>query len=100
MRTLFLLPLVVLVASAEPRTLTLKQAVELALRQNPDIVMARLDEQKAGYEVQAVKEPTLPRVFVGSGLAYSSGMPMSIDGASPSVVQAKAVRNIYNAQQR
>jgi outer membrane protein TolC len=99
MRTLFLLPLVLFSAFAEPRTLTLKQAVELALRQNPDLVMARLDEQKAGYEVQAVKEPMLPRVYVGSGLAYSSGMPMSIDGATPSIVQAKAVRNIYNAQQ-
>lgn len=84
---------------AAPRVVTLKEAVELALRQNPDIVLARLDEQRAAYEVQAVKEPMLPRVYVGSGLAYSSGMPMSIEGASPSIVQAKAVRNIYNAQQ-
>lgn len=99
MRQLLLLPLLLASAFAEPRTLTLKQAVELALRQNPDIVLARLDEQKAAYEVQAVKEPLLPRVYVGSGLAWSSGMPMSIDGASPSVVQAKAVRNMYNAQQ-
>lgn len=84
---------------AEPRTLTLKQAVELALRQNPELVLARLDEQKAAYEIQAVREPMLPRIVVGSGLAYSSGMPMSIEGASPSIVQAQAIRNIYNAPQ-
>ena len=85
--------------NAEPLTLTLKQAVELALRQNPELVLARLDEQKAAYEIQAVKEPMLPRLVVGSGLAYSSGMPMSIEGASPSIVQAQAIRNIYNAPQ-
>ena len=84
---------------AEPRTLTLKQAVELALRQSPELVLSRLDEQKAAYEIQAVKEPLLPRIVVGSGLAYSSGMPMSIEGASPSIVQAQAIRNIYNAPQ-
>lgn len=99
MRTLSLLLALACLGWAEPRTLTLKQAVELALKQNPDLVIARLDEQKAAYEIQAVKEPMLPRVFVGSGLAYSSGMPMSIEGASPSVMQAKAVRNIYNAVQ-
>lgn len=99
MRIVFLLPILACAVVAEPRTFTLKQAVELALKQSPDLVLARLDEQKAAYEIQAVKEPMLPRVFVGSGLAYSSGMPMSIEGASPSVMQAKAVRNIYNAVQ-
>ena len=79
--------------------MTLKQAVDLALKQNPDLLLAQLDEQKAAYEIQAVKEPMLPRIVVGSGLAYSSGMPMSIEGASPSIVQAQAVRNIYNAPQ-
>lgn len=99
MRTLTLVFTIALSAWAEQKTLTLKQAVDLALQQNPDLHLSRLDEQKAGLEVTAVKEPLLPRVVVGSGLAYSSGMPMSIDGASPSVVQAKAVRNIWNPQQ-
>lgn len=96
------LPAVLLLGSllnAEPRTLTLKQAVELALRQSPELVLLRLDEQKASFEIQAVKEPMLPRIVVGSGLAYSSGMPMSIEGASPSIIQAQGVRNIYNAPQ-
>lgn len=99
MRHLLALLLAGLSLQAEPLTLTLKQAVELALRQSPQLVLARLDEQKAALEVQAVKEPLLPRLVVGSGLAYSSGMPMSIEGASPSIVQAQAVRNIYNAPQ-
>jgi outer membrane protein TolC len=31
----------------ETYTLTLRQAVDLALQQNPDLILARLDEQKA-----------------------------------------------------
>lgn len=82
--------------AAETRTLTLKQAVDPALLQNPDITIARLDEMRAALEVQVVKEPILPRVYAGSGLAYSNGFPMSIEGSAPSIVQAKATRTIYS----
>ncbi|MGC8758912.1 MAG: TolC family protein [Bryobacteraceae bacterium] len=84
---------------AGERVLTLREAVDLAARQSPDIVLARLDEQRAVLGVQAVREPALPRLIVGSGLAYSSGMPMSIEGATPAVIQAKAVRTLWNRPQ-
>ena len=88
-----------LALASESTTLTLKQAVDLALRQNPDITIARLDELRAALDVQVVKEPVLPRVYAGSGLAYSNGFPMSIDGSAPSIVQAKATRTIYSRSQ-
>ena len=84
---------------AEIRYLTLRQAVDLALKQNPDIVLARLDEQKAVQGVRVAKDPFAPRVSLGSGLAYSSGFPMSIEGSAPSVVQAYAKQFIFNRQQ-
>lgn len=85
--------------SAGERVLTLREAVDLASRQSPEVVLARLDEQRAALEAQAVREPALPRLVVGSGLAYSSGMPMSIEGATPAVVQAKAVRTLWSRPQ-
>ncbi len=85
--------------AAENLTLSLKQAVDLALRQNPDIALARLEEQRAALNVQVVKEPLLPRVYAGSGLAYSNGFPMSIEGSAPSIVEARAVRNLYSRPQ-
>lgn len=88
------------VAAAAPRTMTLKEAVDLALRQNPSLVMARLDAQKAGLEVQATREGLLPRFVAGSGMAYTYGMPMSVEGSAPTVVQARAIRSIYHAPQR
>lgn len=95
MRALALLILPACLA-AEPRVLTLKQAIDLALRQNTDLVISRLDEQKASLEVQAIREPLLPRVVVGSGLAYTSGMPMTVEGSAPSIVQAQGIRSIYD----
>ena len=101
MKPLTALTIAICIAASaqEPRSMTLKEAVDLALQQNPDLVMARLDEQKAQLEVTAVAEPLLPRVVVGSGLAYSNGMPLSIEGSAPSILQANAVRSLYNAPQ-
>ena len=84
---------------AEIYTFTLKQAVDRALRQNPDIALARLDEQKALEGIRVAKDPFSPRVGIGSGLAYSSGFPLSIEGAAPSVVRAQASQYLFNRQQ-
>ncbi|MEJ5368429.1 MAG: TolC family protein [Bryobacteraceae bacterium] len=99
MRTFYALFVILSAAHAAPRVLTLRQAVELAGQQSPEVVLARLDEQRAALEIRAVREPLLPRLMAGSGLAYSSGMPMSIEGATPAVVQAKGVRTIWNRPQ-
>jgi outer membrane protein TolC len=82
--------------TAEVRTLTLLEAVELALKQNPEVALARLDERKAAESVRLARDAFIPKVIAGSGLAYSNGMPMSIQGASPSVVQAQAVGSVFD----
>lgn len=79
--------------------MTLRQAVEMALKQNPDITLARLDEAKARQGVLVAKDPFTPHLVIGSGLAYSNGFPMSIQGSAPSVVQANIVQDIFNRQQ-
>jgi outer membrane protein TolC len=98
MRNLFLILAGCVCAHAETRTLTLKEAVDLALRQNSDLLLSRLDEQKAALGVDAIREPLTPRIVVGSGLAYSNGFPMSIEGSAPAVIQAKAIRSLYDPQ--
>jgi len=96
----YILPLAaVQLLHAEIYTLTLKQAVDRSLRQNPDIAMARLDELKALKGIQMAKDPFSPKVGIGSGLAYSSGFPLSIEGAAPSVVRAQASQYLFNRQQ-
>ena len=98
-RSFGLIVLFSMAARAEVYMMTLKQAVEQALAQSPDVVMARLDEQKAAQAVKIARDPFTPRVDVGSGLAYTDGYPQSVDGAAPSIVEAKAVRTMYSRPQ-
>jgi outer membrane protein TolC len=86
------------IAAGEVHTLTLKEAIDLAMRQNPDLVLARLDEQRATLAVQIARDPFYPKLFVGSGLAYTSGFPMSIEGSGPSIIQARAVQTLFDRQ--
>lgn len=86
-------------ATVMTRTLTLREAVTLAMRQNPDYLIAKLDEQKARQAIEEAKAPFMPLVTVGSGAAYSNGMPLSIAGSAPSIFQAYGTKYIYNRPQ-
>src|SRR5436305_13795342 len=86
-------------ARAEVHPMTLRQAVEMAVRQNPDIALARLDQERARQGVRVARDPFTPKITVGSGLAYSNGFPMSIEGSAPSIVQARASQFLFNRQQ-
>ena len=79
--------------------MTLRDVVRRAVEQNPDVTLARLDEEGARHAVQIAKDPFAPRIAVGSGLAYSNGFPMSIEGSAPSIVQAHASQFLFNRQQ-
>jgi outer membrane protein TolC len=82
-------------ARAEVRPMTLRQAVARALQQNPDVTLARLEEENARHAVGVAKDPFSPKVNVGSGLGYNNGFPLS----PPSIVQAHAQQSIFNRQQ-
>jgi outer membrane protein len=49
--------------------------------------------------VRMQKDPFAPHASIGSGLAYTYGFPMSIDGAAPSVVQGRVSESVFNRQQ-
>jgi outer membrane protein len=91
-----ILYLTAVTAFAEVHPLTLRQAVELALKENPDIVIARLDEQKAQGAIRIAKDPFVPKLFAGSGLAKVWGYPTSIEGAAPSIIQVRTDMSLFN----
>src|SRR5580700_10856776 len=84
---------------AETHTLSLKQAVARALTQNPEVVMARLDEAKASLGVRLATSPFTPHLGVGTGLAYTNGFPLSIEGAAPAAFQARGNEYLFNKPQ-
>jgi outer membrane protein len=86
-------------AQTQIHRLTLKEAVEIALKQNPDVMLARLEEQRTAQNLMIQRDPFFPKVFAGSGGAWSSGYPQTIDGNAPSIVQARVVMSLYNRPQ-
>ena len=91
--------LVVTAGFGEVHTLTLQEAVNLALKQNPEVVMARLDEQHARAAVRIAKDPFTPKVYGGSGDAYTYGYPNSIGGSAPAIFETKTNMTLFNRQQ-
>ncbi|MEO8377777.1 MAG: TolC family protein [Candidatus Sumerlaeota bacterium] len=86
-------------AFAEVHTMTLRQALDRALQQNPDVILARLDAQKSKFQTEQTRDPFSIKGGVGSGLAYTYGFPSSIDGNAPSLFQFRAQRALYDKPQ-
>ena len=84
------------VGLAETHSLTLRQAIDIALKDNPDVVLARLDEQKAQADIRIAKNPFSPKVYAGSGAAKTWGYPSSIEGAAPAIVQTRTDMALFN----
>lgn len=83
---------------AETHQLTLRDALEIAAKQSPDVTLARLDQQFAQESIRVAQDPFRPKVIMGSGLAYTYGYPNSIDGNAPSLAQVKTDMYLYNRQ--
>ena len=47
-----------------------------------------------------IHDPFAPKIFAGSGGAYTYGYPSSIDGSAPSIVQARASMALFNRPQQ
>ena len=82
--------------SAEVHPLTLQQALELAARQNPDVTLARLDQQYAEAGVRVAQDPFHPKVTAGSGAAYTYGYPNTIEGSAPAIFQITTQDHLFN----
>jgi outer membrane protein len=98
-RLLFLL-MAAAAAHGEVRTVTLAQALQMASTQNPEIVLSKFEERRAVGATKAARDPFYPKIFAGSGLAYSSGFPLSIEGSAPSILEARAIASVFNREKR
>jgi outer membrane protein TolC len=85
-------------AVAEP--LPLARAIELALAHSTRSVAAEADVQRALASYRELLNNRLPQLTVGSGLGYSYGFPLTLEGSAPSVVNMVAQSAIYNPAQR
>src|SRR5579883_164721 len=96
MRVVVCLSLFAFGVRAETHSLTLRQALELAARQNPDVTLARLEQQHTEAGVRVAEDPFRPKVILGSGAAYTYGYPNTIEGSAPAIFQVTTQQSLFN----
>jgi outer membrane protein TolC len=83
-------------AQGGPVALTLKGAIEMALRNSKDIQVAKLQASVADHASQLSKSDFLPNVYAGSGAGYTYGIPETPGGRAPSIFSVTYTEQIYN----
>src|SRR5690242_7963560 len=86
--------------SGKDKLLTLRAAIELALKNSTTTGVSQADLQRARSTVTQTRDVFLPQAVVGSGLGASYGFPLSLEGAAPSVFNVNFQGALLNAAQR
>ncbi len=76
--------------------LTLKSAIEMALRNSKDIQIAKLQASLATHASQVSKAEFLPNLYVGSGAGYTYGIPETPGGRAPSLFNVTYTEQVFN----
>jgi outer membrane protein len=85
-----------LTADTPPETLTLKQAVEMALAASPETHIIQAQQDAAREAVNEAHSVFVPAFYIGSGAAYTRGTSQLIEGQPPSLGQAAVVAQLVN----
>lgn len=81
---------------ASPVALTLKGAIEMALRNSKDIQVAKLQASVAEHASLLSKSQFLPNIYAGSGAGYTYGIPETPGGTAPSIFDVVYTEQIFN----
>ncbi len=76
--------------------LTLKSAIEMALRNSKDIQIAKLQASLATHASQVSKAQFLPNLYAGSGAGYTYGIPETPGGRAPSLFNFTYTEQVFN----
>src|SRR5262252_7851607 len=71
--------------AAPARTLTLKEAVNLAVANSRDLALARLQYGVTQRQAGVARSAFLPNLYTGTGAAYTNGFPLLQGGGAPAV---------------
>ena len=87
-------------ASPSGGTLTLQEAIRLALSRAPEVSMADSEVIRAGEALRETRGSNRPQVVTGTGLAYNNGFPLSIEGSAPSAFQIGLSQPLFSKRNK
>src|SRR5580693_3961763 len=76
--------------------LTLKSAVDQAVRNSRDVQMAKLEATLADKTAAVDRSVFGPNLYTGSGFEYSSGFPLAPGGGVPAIFTLSYQQSIFN----
>jgi outer membrane protein TolC len=91
-----LLALLLLPTSLLAEPLTLRRAVDLALKHATGVSIAAADEQHASASYRELRNSYIPQLNAGAGIGWSDGFPLSLEGAAPSLFNVTAQSALIN----
>lgn len=83
---------------AEP--VPLERAIRLALAHSTTSAIANADVQRAIASYRELRNNFIPQLYVGSGLGWTYGYPLSIEGSAPALVNVIAQSSVFNPAQK
>ena len=81
-------------------TVPLARAIQLALAHSTSSAVANADVQRTFAAYRELHNSYIPQLVVGSGLGYSYGFPLTLEGSAPSLVNVVTQSTIFNPSQR
>ena len=80
--------------------LTLKETVALAVRNSRDLQLAKLQYTVAQRQAGNGAAAFLPSIYVGSGAAFTHGLPLLAGGGVPAIFTASYQQALYDPELR
>jgi len=87
-------------ASSQAAPIAFREAVERALQHSGVMGIAKVNQWRSFKAYQEVRSHYLPQLAIGSGLGYSYGFPLTIEGSAPSVVNFTSSQAIFSLSLR
>jgi outer membrane protein TolC len=82
--------------AAAPEPLSFRKVVELSLEHSGVMGMATLGQLRARKTYEEARANYIPQFTIGSGLGYSYGFPLTLEGSAPSVVNFTSSQALFN----
>jgi outer membrane protein len=92
----WILAVVLLPGSLLAEQVSLKRVVELALTHATGAAIAAADEQHASASYRELRNDYVPQLSTGSGLGYSYGFPLALEGSAPSLFNITSQSALLN----
>ncbi len=82
--------------SAPATPIPFRNAVDLALQHSGIMGIATINQWRARKAYEEIRDNYIPQLTVGSGLGYSYGFPLTLEGSAPSLANFNSVQSLFN----